>query len=197
MPDKPTKAQQTLDRILDAALACYEEKGISATRLEDVARSADIGRTTLYRYVDNRDDLLAKVLYRDARQQSAEMEVLTRYQDRLGDMLVDSVVHVMRGRRNRPINRLLFGGGEEAVIERINISPANFRGMASEMLAPAFEQARARGELREGVTLEQAGDWLARMILSLVTYPGDFLEDEQALRAYLWQFLVPSLLRDS
>ena len=63
---RPRKAELTLTRILDAALDCYVRQGIGATTLEDVARAAGVGRSTLYRYVDNRDDLLLKVVQRDS-----------------------------------------------------------------------------------------------------------------------------------
>ena len=71
MPTAQTKPEKTLNRILDAALTCYEQSGIGNTRLEDVAATAGIGRTTLYRYVKNRDDLLNKVVLRDASEQRA------------------------------------------------------------------------------------------------------------------------------
>lgn len=197
MADKQSKAQQTLNRILDAALACYEEQGISSTSLEDVAKGAGIGRTTLYRYVDNRDDLLGKVVFRDAMQQQEEMQVLARYHDNLADSLVESTVYVLRGRRTRPINKLLFGSSDQAVIERINLSPANFYDMTANSLRELFESARQSGQIREGVTLELASQWVARLILSLVTYPEEFLEDEDALRAFLKAFLVPSVIKDN
>lgn len=192
----PTKAEQTLDRILDAAVACYSSNSIARTTLDEVAKEAGIGRTTLYRYISNRDDLLNKVVLRDALEQQAEVEVVTRYHDNLGDSVVDSIVHVMRGRRTRPINALLFGNPNEAVIDRINLSPANFYPMAEQILAPQFSRAQARGEIREGVTLEFANQWVTRVILSLITYPEDFLEDEKALRGFLEKFLVPSLVKD-
>ena len=197
MAKRPTKAQTTLNRILDAALACYEQSGISGTRLEDVAKSAGIGRTTLYRYVKNRDDLLNQVIQRDALAQREEMEVLNRYLDNLADSLVESTVMVLRGRRTRPINRLLFGMEENAMIDRFNLSPSSFSALTEALLTTQFNKALARGELREGVTLAQASDWVARITLSLVTYPEDFLNDEDSLRQYLRTFLVPSLVKDA
>ncbi|MEH6571213.1 MAG: hypothetical protein V7709_19185, partial [Halioglobus sp.] len=155
-----------------------------------------IGRTTLYRYVDNRDDLLNKVVYRDAQQQQEEMDILTRYHDNLADSLVDSIVHIMRGRRVRPMNVLLFGSGEGAVIDRVNLSPANFYGMSAKLLQPLFVRACKEGQIRPGVTIEQLSQWVARVILSLVTYPEEFLEDEKALREFLQTFLIPSVIAD-
>lgn len=197
MAERLTKAQSTLNRILDAALVCYEKTGVSSTRLEDVAKSAGIGRTTLYRYVKNRDDLLNQVIVRDAQAQRAEMEVLNRYYDNLADSVVESTVLVLRGRRTRPINRLLFGDEADAMIDRINLSPSSFRALTEALLSPQFEKAKARGELREGVTLQDASDWVARITLSLVVYPEEFLNDEEALRRYLRRFLIPSLVKDS
>ena len=50
--------------------------------------------------------------------------------------------------------------------------------------------------MRDGVTLSEASDWVARITLSLVTYPEDFLNDEESLRRYLRIFLVTSLIKD-
>ncbi len=190
---KSTKAEKTLNRILDAALRCYEASGIAGTRLEDVAREAEIGRTTLYRYVDNRDDLLAKVIQRDASEQLEELEILNRYQRSLADGMVDSVAYIMRGRRSRPINKLLFAG--EGAINQTNLSPATIYPLAERLFAPQFYLAQERGELRDGVTLDEANRWITRVILSLITYPEEFLEDEEALRKFVRQYLVPSLVK--
>ena len=197
MSQANTKATKTLNRILDAALSCYEESGISGTRLEDVARKAEIGRPTLYRYIKNRDDLLNQVVLRDAEEQRDEMQLINRYADSLADSLMDSVIHVMRGRRNRPINKLLFEEADGDTIARINLSPANFYALTESLLAPQFADAVARGEIREGVTLEAAAHWLARVILSLVTSPEEFIDDEDALRQLVRQFLIPSLIVDA
>jgi AcrR family transcriptional regulator len=191
---KISKAELTLGRILDAALECYGARGIAGTSLDEVAKTAGIGRTTLYRYVDNREDLLQKVILRDARQQQEEMSVLARYHDNLADSLVDSIVFIMRGRRTRPMNRILFGAGDDALLDRINLSPAHFYSMAEKMMEPLFLKARDAGQIREGVSLRQMSRWVARIILSLINYPEEFLEDEAALREFLQTFLVPSVV---
>ncbi|MDX1697021.1 MAG: TetR/AcrR family transcriptional regulator [Thiohalobacterales bacterium] len=191
-----TKARKTLNRILDAALSCYEESGINGTRLEDVARTAQIGRTTLYRYVKNRDDLLSQVVMRDAEEQRKEMQLINQYANSLADSILDSAVHVLRGRRNRPINKLLFGEDGDS-LSRVNLSPASIYALTESLLAPQFADAVARGEIREGVTLEAAAHWLARVMLSLVTFPEEFIDDEEALRQFVRQFIIPSLIVDN
>ena len=194
---KQTKAEKTLESILDAALECYTRKGIGKASLEDVAKRADVGRTTIYRYVKNRDDLLNQVVLRDSRLQQQEMAALARYHQDFAQGTVDTIVYIMRGRRLRPINALLFGSDDHTLLDRVNLSPANFYEVAERWMAPLFEMAESAGQIREGVTLAQASHWTSRVVLSLISYPEEFLQDEDALREFLHRFLIPSLVRDS
>lgn len=41
--------------ILDAALACFSEKGFAATRMDDIARRARISKGTIYLYFDSKE----------------------------------------------------------------------------------------------------------------------------------------------
>ena len=184
-----------MQRILDAALECYQREGIVQTSLDDVARAGGIGRTTLYRYVSSRDDLLDKVLQRDAEQQQQELAVVTRYHDDLAETLVDSLVYIVRGRRTRPVSVLLFAPGAEEALQRLDLSPASFEGMARAILDPLFEVSRERGVIAQDLSFETAAQWLARVIQSLLMHPGDFLEDERASSEFLELVLVPSLLQ--
>jgi hypothetical protein len=45
------------------------------------------------------------------------------------------------------------------------------------------------------VTLDMAAEWVTHIVLSLITYPGQFLEDEDALRRYLRLLVVPSIVK--
>ena len=107
------KRNKTMNGILDAALDCYAQDGVNRVTLEQVAKQAGVTRTTLYRYVSNRDDLLDKVLHRDALQLQADSEAIFRAQPDFGAAVVDSMLYTIRGRLTRPINRILFpeGGG--------------------------------------------------------------------------------------
>lgn len=188
-----SKSQRTLHRILDAGLECYRKHGVQKTRLEDVAKVASVGRTTLYRYVDNRDDLLKKILLRDAAEHQSEIEIISRHASTFSNSIVDTVVHVMRGRKDRPINKILFNE-EKTIGEHASLSPQTFLPMVEELLAKRFYLAQQQGEIRSGISLAQTSEWLTRIILSLVAYPGHFLDDEDALRQYLRQFVLPPII---
>jgi AcrR family transcriptional regulator len=65
--DRELRAQgrQTVQRLLEAGLAEFDEQGFQAVRVDDVVRRAKISHGTFYLYFANKDDLF-KALLRDA-----------------------------------------------------------------------------------------------------------------------------------
>ncbi|HEX3431297.1 MAG TPA: TetR/AcrR family transcriptional regulator [Rhizomicrobium sp.] len=56
--DQPRWTRRKEERgpeILDAALACFSEKGFAATRMEDIARRAGISKGTIYLYFESKE----------------------------------------------------------------------------------------------------------------------------------------------
>src|ERR1043165_8141927 len=48
--------------ILEAALACFTERGLAAARLDDVAQRAGVTKGTLYLYFRNKEELFEAVV---------------------------------------------------------------------------------------------------------------------------------------
>ena len=63
-PKHRRRADKRPDEILDAALACFTEKGFASTRVEDIAKRADISKATVYLYFDNKIALLEGLVRR-------------------------------------------------------------------------------------------------------------------------------------
>ena len=51
------KKQQTHKAILDAAIKLFTEKGFEQTSMEELARAAGIGKSTIYGYFKAKDDI--------------------------------------------------------------------------------------------------------------------------------------------
>lgn len=52
------KRRQTRQRIVDAGLALFLDKGVEATTLDEVAAAADISRRTFFSYFDSKDEIV-------------------------------------------------------------------------------------------------------------------------------------------
>lgn len=64
MAGRAEQAAQTRERILDAALACYRETGITATSLQAVARRAGVSAATVLNHFGSADGLARTVVER-------------------------------------------------------------------------------------------------------------------------------------
>jgi AcrR family transcriptional regulator len=62
--------------IIDAAFALFTERGFAATRLEDVATRAGIGKGTIYLYFPNKEELFRAVVRQRLRPNLDEIEAL-------------------------------------------------------------------------------------------------------------------------
>jgi AcrR family transcriptional regulator len=58
-------AEETRDRLFDAASTLFREIGYEATSHADITAEADIGRTTFYEHFASKEDLLVQLVRRD------------------------------------------------------------------------------------------------------------------------------------
>ncbi|WP_410578271.1 TetR/AcrR family transcriptional regulator [Amycolatopsis sp. lyj-108] len=68
-----TSTTDSTERILDAALALFEDVGIRRTTLEDIARRAGVDRVTVYRRLGSKSDVVEAVNAREARRIFADV----------------------------------------------------------------------------------------------------------------------------
>jgi TetR/AcrR family transcriptional regulator len=57
-------SDQRVDRILDAAYACFVRHGVRRTTMDDIAAAAEMSRPAVYQYVRNKDDAFRRLASR-------------------------------------------------------------------------------------------------------------------------------------
>src|SRR3989442_15733832 len=60
-------AEEARERIVDAAETAITRWGLARTRIDDIAEEARCGRSTIYRYFGNRENVIVQVLLRRGR----------------------------------------------------------------------------------------------------------------------------------
>lgn len=190
MKTATTKSSSTLERILLAAIDCYGQYGVNETTLEQVAAGAGVSRTTVYRHAKNRRDLLNKVLLRDAQHALVELEVAMRYYQSLEEVVLESILFLMRRRDSYAMQDILYGEADSNS-QGLGLSLELLNGLASEVLRPAFEKSEHAGTLPDGLSLAIVADWAARITMSLHSQPSAYTASEAKLRDYLGLVLSP------
>ena len=112
--------------ILDAARRLYEEKGVDAVGMDDIAAAADYTRRTLYAYFKGRDDISLMVLIEDNKARWAEQqEALDRAKTGLGKVLAwAAALHDFTRRHPHSIRLQLYWDFRD--LERTTVGPETF-----------------------------------------------------------------------
>ncbi len=182
---------ETREQILRAAEACIRRWGIRRFSMNDVARGAGVSRMSVYRHFADRDALVLAVLERLADQTVAASTPAILRRRSLAAQIAEAAVFVCHldaelelGLENRP------GEGEQAALQLAHVRRLLDRWI--EFWVPRLAEARERGEVRADLDLREAGEWIMRMILSLVTVPSLTvdLDDPEAVRRFVRDHIV-------
>ena len=194
----PVDDDEARRRLLDAAEACYERRGVSRTTVDDIAKEASVHRTTVYRYFGTRDDVLAFVLLRETADviDSAERAMLA--DGAFGDRLLDALDGAIGAVEQSRWLSVLFSPDSLTMTVSAAASGA-FRDRIRDVLRPHVEAGKASGDVREQLDPDAVADWLVRvaqMLLMdhLTTRPD---ETRPQRRALLRDFVIPGILNSA
>lgn len=134
-------AQQRRDALIQAAADCFSESGYTVA-LEDVADRAGVGRGTLYRNFKDRMALILAIFEREVDRLDVSVDPYLP--------LADTITRLVRV--GAPASFLFARLASEMPLQGDNLAAFKALGVRLEQLIePAAEIARERGEIRAGV----------------------------------------------
>jgi AcrR family transcriptional regulator len=167
------------ERILDGAMRAIGRHGLMKLGMSDVCLSAGVSRGTLYRYFENREELLeALARYETQRFQQVVAEAVKKAPP--GDERLEvALQHVTRYVREHPAIQRILETEPAFVLTYLRQHFSSLRAMTNATLGPLLGQTTP---VRAGVVKkEQLADWLNRFMISAVLFP-DPNPDEMAQR---------------
>lgn len=181
------------ERILQATYDCVARWGIGKTTVEDVARQADMSRATVYRHFPGGKDqlILDTVSWETGRFFShlvervgpaptlrTALELALRY----GHQAVEDHAVLQKVLETEP----------DLLLPRLTISADSLVAVIAAFLAPWLGDADLADEVSPG----EAGEFLARMILSHIGAQGRWdLTDEDQVSELVGRYLLPGVSR--
>lgn len=191
---KPSTARS---RLVDAAQACFERFGVSKTTLDDIAAEAGVSRATVYRYFEGgREEVILSVVLRETR---AFLQTLVRRisnEASPGDAIVEAVVQTVANVDHNPQMALLFSADSAGQTTALAGRSTVLFDVSRDFLGPLFESAAEAGQLREGVTVEDATEFVLRMVLSLLSVPGPRRRTANQQRAFVRTYCAGALVSE-
>lgn len=181
------------EQILDAAWRCYQLNGIFKTSMEHIAREAKVSRTTIYRYFENRDEVLTGVVVKATTAMTTELRERVSTTDTFAEYLTETLVTVTELVPTSPVFQLMLGE-PSAVLSRLCIGSEDLQALGEGFFSERFEQATARGELRDGIELKELTTWLLHVIASYVL-ANPLRSSVPEWRHTVKQFLLPAIVK--
>ena len=181
--------------ILNAARQCYLAAGISNTGMREVARAAGVARSTLYRYFSSRDEVLIATIKQEMAAANSTIQSKLAGFTEPADVIVEGLILAIRELPQRPLLKAVFISDEDARARRIVWSSEIIVSFGEELMESVIQPALEAGLLRDKVRPQVMIEWVYRVLLSFLTLPSNWIEDEQQLRVTLHALLVPVLIR--
>lgn len=183
------------DRLIDAAEACFEQFGVAKTTLEDIAAEAGVSRATVYRYFEGgRDEIILGVVLRETRHFLRLLARRISKEGTLGDAVVEGVMYTVANVRKNARLALLFAPEVAGQTTTIAGASTVLFDVSREFLGPLFARAAEAGQLRPNVRVEDATEFVLRMVLSLLAVPGPQRRSAAAEREFIRVYCAGALV---
>lgn len=192
----PDAGAPVADRLLDATEKLLIAKGIRATTMIDVAELAGVSRSWLYRHYPDKPTLVGAAIVRlvetSWEQASAEISAIDGFENQL-------IAGVKIGRRayDDP-GTLLMRLRTREPEEFAACAGAGVLGLVPDLAGfwrPYLQAAIEAGEIHRDTELCEASEWIARVMISLGSVPGNCIDpdDPAALRRHFRRYVLSAL----
>lgn len=183
------------ERILEAALECFEEVGIRRTSMDDIARAAGVGRMTVFRRFEGKDQLTEMVLLRVVVQVTELARARFAGARDLATGLTEALVVSVQELRDRPLFVKVLRTEPESFVRALTTDGVSMIGVVRRSLADWLGSSGG-GPLSDA-DAEMVAEGITRLGVSLILAPeGPIpLYDDKGLRAYFARYIVPGIAR--
>ena len=105
-PNFAIEIMDQVTKILHKSRELFFKVGIKSVTMDDIARLLGMSKKTLYQFVDNKADLVNKVMIQHIEEETAFVGVLKNDDLNAIDVIVEIVKHVVQTMRNVPQSAL-------------------------------------------------------------------------------------------
>jgi AcrR family transcriptional regulator len=181
------------ERLLNAAEICFERFGLRRTTIDDVAREAKVSRSTVYRYFDGRGDLLVGAYMRESDAVNARLKALMDKPGPFADRLLKATMKSIDSVRSGKYLPLMLTPEGSLLASKAVMASSAFYDTTRATMGPYVEAAKANGEVRADLDLDDFNEWMLRIMFSFAMFDSPAKDVQKHIRHMLSTFLIPAI----
>jgi AcrR family transcriptional regulator len=189
------QATETSELIIQAAYACFAKQGLQKTTIVDIARRANVSRSTIYEYFSDKGAILEACAEHASEQFYREMSKAMDRGESVEEKLSQAAVFVTQARRVISSEKYF---DEDAVSLLLTKDAAVLLRECVEFIAPYLSAAKLTGEVRKDLDVDAAGEWFARILFSLFSTPSSTrdMDDPKVVSEFVRAHVVRGFASD-
>jgi AcrR family transcriptional regulator len=157
------------ERIFEAAYACVARYGMAKTTVDDAAREARLSRATVYRYFPGgKDQLLRETVAWEAGRFFQQLADAVAGAPDFASLLEEALFFAHRAIEEHEVLQKVLQTEPERLLPQLTVANDQLILMIKAFLSPPLE----REQLRAGLSVERAADYLAHLVLSYIGTQG-------------------------
>ena len=172
-----TPATETRELIIGSAYICFSRSGPQKTTIVDIARTANVSRSTIYEYFSDKGAILEACAEHASERFYREMSKAMDRGGSLEEKLSHAAVFVTQARQAIASEKYF---DEDAVSLLLTKDAAVLLRECIDFFAPHLSAAKLTGEVRKDLDVEAAGEWFARILFSLFSTPSPIRDMDNA-----------------
>jgi AcrR family transcriptional regulator len=151
---REVKKEATRQKIIEAGIRIFSDRGIAAATVDEIAEAADVGKGTIYNYFETKEDIVVAFMVEIEKKIQREAMRLCRSSRPLQQVLTDFALYHLRSKEPyysfvRVFLAQIYGGGE-AFFPKI----VELQTVIDPPLEALFGRLRDRGLIRDDIPLE-------------------------------------------
>jgi len=170
------------DRVLEATYACVGRFGMGKTTVEDVVKESGVSRASIYRlFPGGKDQLLRETVAWEMNRFFARLAEAVYDAPDFATLLERGLAFAHAAIVEHEVLNKVLDTEPDRLLPLITVEQDRVLGFITAFLLPYLEREQREGRIRDGVHLAAAADYVARMVLSLISSPGrwDMADPEQ------------------
>jgi AcrR family transcriptional regulator len=177
---------RVIEQVLDAALRCVERDGFERMTIDDLVNESGVPRTSIYRKLGSRDDILRALLHRLMEPYLKTCNAIAvgpgDFSGRLEAVIAATILSI----NSYPwLKSMLAGGLSQA---SFSVFESAARGQSGDVMRRMLAAAQVSGEWTPPAPIDDIFHWMLRQIFTIAAEPS---MDEPATRRHVQIFIMP------